>query len=72
MGYLVINRRIGERLKIGPIEILVVDFDRGYVELAIDAPREFSIDRPKTKVEEQYGHSNENYGQYRRRKSLPE
>jgi len=58
-GYLVISRRIGERIMIGKdIEILISDvstFDKK-VDIAIKAPREISISRRPTHMQEKQKH----------------
>lgn len=62
MGYLVISRRVSERLEISDgknsIVVLISDItedERGQfkVDVAIDAPREFNIKRRATHLEEQ-------------------
>ena len=62
MGYLVIQRRIGERILIGDdIEILIsdakVDTD-GTVDIAIKAPKHLNIKRLGTHIEEQKSQKN--------------
>ena len=53
MGYLIISRRISERIMIGDdIEIMISDIDDGKVDIAINAPKKFSIKRKGTHVEE--------------------
>jgi carbon storage regulator len=43
---LVLSRKCGERIVIGPnIELRVVDIGKGRVRLAIEAPREIAIHR---------------------------
>ena len=43
---LVLSRKRGERIVIGPnIELMVVDIRGNNVRLAIDAPRDFSVHR---------------------------
>ena len=54
MGYLVLGRRINERILIdGKIEILVVDASHGRVELAIKAPPEVKISRLPSHAQEE-------------------
>jgi len=57
-GYLVISRKIGERIFIydekgSEIEILLSDIDRGKADIAIRAPKEIKITRMVTHMEEQ-------------------
>jgi len=53
MGYLVISRRIGERIKIGEnIEILISDIDKKKVSIAIKAPKEIKINRQVRHIDE--------------------
>lgn len=48
---LVLSRRFGERITIGPdIEIVVVEIDRGRVRLGISAPRSVAIGRPESET----------------------
>lgn len=55
MGYLVISVKIGGRVKIADnIEILVSDYDKGRVDLAIKAPREIPISRIPSHAEEEF------------------
>ena len=43
-GYLVISRKIGERIQIGDdIEILIADIHQGKADVAIKAPKEVLI-----------------------------
>lgn len=54
MGYLVLGRRINERILIGDnVEILVVDASHGRVELAIKAPPEVKISRLPSHAQEE-------------------
>lgn len=56
MGYVVISRRVGERIFIGEdIEILISDIrsDRAKVDIAVKAPRDYDIKRKSTHIEEQ-------------------
>lgn len=54
MGYLVIGRKLGERIKIGDdIEIMISDINDGKVDLAIDAPRNLKIIKVPTHIAEQ-------------------
>lgn len=53
MGYLVISRKVGERLRIGQVEILVSDVSDKKVDLAVKAPREIRIEKVGTHIEEQ-------------------
>lgn len=54
MGFLVISRRINERIKIGKdIEILVADITSDKVDIAVNAPKNISITRELTYLEEQ-------------------
>ena len=53
MGYLLISRRINERILIGDdIEILISDIDNGRVDVAVKAPKSYSIKRKVTHCEE--------------------
>lgn len=54
MGYLVISLKVGERVKIGDVEILVSDYDRGNIDLSIDAPREIPITRLQTLAQKEF------------------
>lgn len=45
MGYLVISRKVGERVFIGDTEVLVRSYDSGRITLAIDAPRNVLVQR---------------------------
>ena len=43
---LVLSRRLGEKIKIGPdVWVTVVDIDRGKVRLGIEAPKDVSVMR---------------------------
>lgn len=56
MGYLVIGRKVGERILIGEdIEILITDISNNErkVDVAIKAPKELKIIRKVSHVEEQ-------------------
>ena len=54
MGYLVISRKIGERIFIGgDVEIMVSDIGEGKVDIAVKAPRNKKIVRCQTHIEEQ-------------------
>lgn len=54
MGYLVIGRKLGERIKIGgDIEIMISDINDGKVDVAVDAPRNLKIIKMPTHIEEQ-------------------
>jgi carbon storage regulator len=54
MGYLVISRKIGERILIGEnIEILVADIAHRKVDIAIRAPKEIPILRKVTHMQEE-------------------
>lgn len=59
MGYLVISRRMSERIQIGnDITILISDITldnkgQSKVDVAIDAPKEYDIKRRVTHLEEQ-------------------
>ena len=56
MGYLVIARRIGERIQIGDdIEILISDISRQEkkVDVAIKAPKELVIKRKVSHMDEE-------------------
>lgn len=54
MGYLVISRRTSERLQIGnDIEILISYIGNDRVDLAIQAPKDISIKRLQTHLEEE-------------------
>lgn len=54
MGYLVIGRKLGERIKIGAdIEIMISDINDGKVDVAVDAPRNLKIIKIPTHIEEQ-------------------
>lgn len=54
MGYLVIGRKLGERIKIGAdIEIIISDIYDGKVDIGVDAPRNLKIIKMPTHVEEQ-------------------
>ena len=54
MGYLVISRKIGERIMIGDnIEILIADIKHKQVDVAIKAPREIKIMRQQTHMQEE-------------------
>lgn len=61
MGYLVISRRVSERIQIGEdIEILISDISiidgAPKVDIAINAPKKYNIKRRVTHLEEQdYG-----------------
>jgi len=53
MGYLIISRKINERIQIGEdIEILVSDVLHGKVDIAINAPKEVRIERKGTHLQE--------------------
>ena len=55
MGYLVISRRLNERITIGEdIEILISDINvlEGKVDIAIAAPKNISIKRKETHLKE--------------------
>lgn len=46
MGYLVIGRKVNQRIQIGDdIEILIADINSEKVEIAIKAPKKISIKR---------------------------
>ena len=48
---LVLTRRTGERLKVGPnITIIVTRIDQGSVRIAVDAPRHITIVREELTV----------------------
>lgn len=52
-GYLVISRKVGERIKIGDdVEIMVSDIDQGKADVAIRAPRYIKIERMPTIMDE--------------------
>ena len=54
-GYLVISRKVGDRILIGDdIEIMIsdLDFDKVKADVAIRAPREIKITRLPTHMEE--------------------
>jgi len=52
-GYLVISRKVGERIKIGDdVEVMVSDIDQGKADVAVKAPRHVKIERMPTHVEE--------------------
>lgn len=53
MGYLVVSRKVGERLKIGEVEILVSDVSDKKVDLAVKAPREIFIEKLGTHIDEE-------------------
>lgn len=56
MGYLVISRRINERIQIGDdIEILIADINDGSerVDVAIKAPKKLHIKRKDSHFEEE-------------------
>ena len=54
MGYLVISRRTNERIMIGDdIEILISEISKDKVDIAINAPKNISIKRKCTHLEEQ-------------------
>lgn len=54
MGYLVMSRRVGERILVGKdIEILISDINDGKVDVAIKAPKDIPIKRLGTYLEEQ-------------------
>ncbi len=54
MGYLVISRRVNERILIGDdIEILIADFYDDKVDIAIKAPKNISIKRKDTHLKEE-------------------
>lgn len=54
MGYLVISRRLNERIEIGDdIEILIADIAEDKIDIAIKAPKELHIKRKATHLEEQ-------------------
>lgn len=54
MGYLVISRKVAERIRIGKdIEILVSDIQHKKVDIAINAPKSMKILRLKTHIEEE-------------------
>lgn len=56
MGYLVISRRTNERILIGDdIEILIAGITNDKVDIAIKAPKNISIQRKRTHLEEQNG-----------------
>ena len=59
MGYLVISRKIGERILIGDnIEILVADIQHKKVDIAIKAPKEIKIKRQVTHIQEELKNGN--------------
>ncbi len=52
-GYLVISRRVNERIKIGDdVEILISDIIDNKVDVAVKAPKEIKITRLKSHAEE--------------------
>jgi carbon storage regulator CsrA len=57
MGFLVISRKLCEGIQITDgrteIEIRISDINKGVVDVAIDAPREFDINRVPRQMEEQ-------------------
>lgn len=56
MGYLVVSRKIGERILIGDdIEILISDINRTHVDVAIKAPKNIQIKRKATHLEVENG-----------------
>lgn len=55
MGYLVIGLKIGQRVQIGEIEIVISDYDQGRVDLGIRAPKHIPIDRLPTHAEKEFG-----------------
>lgn len=76
MGYLVISRRINERITIGPnIEILISDIRQDSngefrVDLAMLAPKEFDIKRKQTHAEEEhFGLANRNQSRQRHKRN---
>lgn len=54
MGYLVISLKIGQRLQIGDVEVLISDYDMGRVDVAVKAPREIPIRRIPTHAETEF------------------
>ena len=56
MGYLVISRRVGERIMIksetDEIEILISDISQDKVDVAVSAPKNYDIKRRVTPLEE--------------------
>lgn len=53
MGYLVISRRVNERILIGDdIEILISSITDGKVDVAVSAPKDWKIIRKETHLRE--------------------
>lgn len=55
MGYLVIGLKVGQRIAIGEIEILISDYDNGRVDVAIKAPKHIKINRIPTHAQQEFG-----------------
>lgn len=52
-GFLVISRKVSERILIGDnVELMIVSIGDGKVDIAIKAPREIEIQRRKSFVDE--------------------
>ena len=68
MGYLVISRRTNERIMIGDdIEILISNIIDDRVDIAINAPKNISIKRKCTHLEEQKQNGDTTRNQSRQR-----
>ena len=66
MGYLVISRRIGEKLFIGDdIEILISDMSDGKVDIAIKAPKSYDIVRETQAEDREHGTNTRNQSRQR-------
>lgn len=68
MGYLVLGLKVGQRVQIGEIEILISDYDSGRVDVAILAPPHILINRLPTHAEREFsdGAKNHHLKQHRR------
>jgi len=55
MGYLVIGLKVGQRISIGEVEILIADYDMGRVDVAIKAARHIPIRRMPTHAQAEFG-----------------
>lgn len=63
MGYLVVSRKVGQRIKIGDdIEIMVADVCQGKVDIAIKAPKSLKIQRMVRHIEEEKNESKNRAG----------
>lgn len=40
-----LDRKLGEKIKVGPVTFEILDIKRGVVKVGIDAPKDMHIDR---------------------------